>query len=58
VAVGTTADKARVGKVADALDNEFCQKRMPALIMIIKTKMMRTVRRKGRDEFTMRVPIK
>ena len=55
--VGTAADKARVGSVVWALVvAEFCQKRMPILTMTSKTIMIKTIRKTGRDEFTL-IPI-
>jgi hypothetical protein len=59
VVVGTVAANARVGRVAWALVAvELCQKKMPVLMMTSKTTMMKTIRKTGRDEFTVKVPIR
>ena len=56
--VGIAADKARVGNAVWALVAvEFCQKKMPPPRTTISTKIMRRVRKAGRDEFTVWVPI-
>lgn len=55
---GMAADKARVGNVVWALvAAEFCQKKMPLLRIRSSRKIIKTVRKTDRDEFTMKIPV-